>query len=119
TMNSSSLIMTVVASSARPGEVAVPGQQSEPGEQVLGGHCLGQPRLVDLELVRRNPADTGVLVDADRVPGAGVHPVPAVTPSDDHVQARLTPSTRTTNVSEAGMAALFSHLGIQPGPAQV
>src|ERR1700678_855799 len=49
------------------GQVAVQGQELEPGEEDLGGHRSGQPCLVDLVVVGGEPADTGVLPGADRV----------------------------------------------------
>ena len=58
------------------GEIAVQGDQLEPAEQDLRGHRGGHPGLVDdLELVRREAADPGVLPGADGVFDPGMDPM--------------------------------------------
>src|SRR5712692_8686338 len=60
------------------GEVAVEGEQLQPGEQGLGGHGGGQPRLVDVEVVGGEMPESGVLAGADRVFDPGVDAVACV-----------------------------------------
>ena len=59
-----------------PGEVAVQGQELEPGEQDLPGHRRGQPRGVDPEVKGREMAQAGILAGADRVLDPGLDPLP-------------------------------------------
>src|SRR5215471_9477532 len=51
------------------GQVAVEGEELEPGEQDLRHHGCGQPRLVELVVVGGEPADPGLLAGADGSPG--------------------------------------------------
>src|SRR5271165_3640648 len=57
------------------GQVAVQGQELEPGEQDLPGHRRGQPRGVDPEVKGREMAQAGILAGADRVLDPGLDPV--------------------------------------------
>ena len=54
------------------------GQELEPGDQVGGDRGDLDPHLIDGELPRREPADAGVLRDADAVLDPGVGPVPGL-----------------------------------------
>ena len=56
-------------------EVAVQGEELEPGQQDARDHGGGQPRLVDLVVVGREMPEAGVLAGADHVLDAGVDPV--------------------------------------------
>ena len=60
------------------GQVAVQGQQPQPGQQ--GGREQGsdQPRRIDREIVRGKPADAAVLPGADGVLDPGMDPVGGV-----------------------------------------
>src|SRR5271169_5405339 len=49
------------------GQVAIEGEELEPGEQDLRHHRRGQPRLVELVVVGGEPADPGRFPGADRV----------------------------------------------------
>jgi hypothetical protein len=60
------------------GQVAVQGQELEPGEQDLPGHRRGQPRGVDPEVKGGEMADSAVFPGADGVLDPGVDPVRAV-----------------------------------------
>ena len=60
------------------GEVAVQGEQLEPGDQVGGDRGDLDPHLVDVELPGREPAEAGVLGDPDAVLDPGVGPVPGL-----------------------------------------
>jgi hypothetical protein len=61
-----------------PGQVAVQGQQLEPGEQDLPGHRRGQPRGIDAEAEGGEMAQAGLLTGADGVLDAGVDQVRGV-----------------------------------------
>src|SRR5215471_9896903 len=60
------------------GQVAVEGEELEPGEQDLRHHGCGQPRLVELVVVGGEPADPGLLAGADGILDPGVHAVAGV-----------------------------------------
>src|SRR5579859_8138156 len=59
-------------------ELAVQGDELEPGQQDAGGHGCVEPGLVDRIVVRREMSQAGVLPGADDVLDAGVDPVGGV-----------------------------------------
>src|SRR6266487_2693878 len=59
-------------------EIAVQGQQFQPGQQDAAGHGRVEPRLVDLVIMRWEMAEPGVLAGADDVLDAGVDAVGGV-----------------------------------------
>ncbi len=56
------------------GEVAVEGEQLQPGEQGGGGQGCGQPRGVGGQRAGGEPAQPAVFAGADAVLDPGVHP---------------------------------------------
>ena len=60
------------------GQVAVEGEELEPGEQDLRDHRRGQPGLVERVVVGGELADAGVFAGADGVLDPGVDPVAGV-----------------------------------------
>ena len=60
------------------GQVAVQGDEPQPGQQGRGDQGDGQPRGVHREVVRGEPADPAVLPGTDAVLNPGVHPVGSV-----------------------------------------
>jgi hypothetical protein len=58
-----------------PGQVAVQGDELQPGQQDAGDHGSAEPRLVDLVVARREVAEAGVLAGADDVLDAGMDAV--------------------------------------------
>ena len=73
-------VQDAVAQSLRlgPGQVAVQGEQAEPGQQGRGGEGGGLPRLVHRQRGGRVLADAAVLAGTDGVLDPGVHPVGCV-----------------------------------------
>src|ERR1035437_6794386 len=84
----------------RPGQVAVQGDELQPGQQDAGDHGRVEPRLVDLVVVRGEVAEPGVLAGADAVlvvGGGGEWPGPVSLP------VRMTSSTRAWTRCAASM----------------
>src|ERR1022692_5220535 len=93
------------------GEVAVEGEQFQPGEQDLPGHRRGQPGGVDLVVKRGEMPQASVLAGADRVLDSGVDPVRGV-----DVGALPEPAFRGCGPVRCPQAVSPAVLSLEQGP---